>query len=64
VPQRRRRHHEELHQSCTVAADCATTSAAYDADNYACDSGLCHYVGCKNDAECKSSFAKSNYACR
>ncbi|MGZ5970701.1 MAG: DUF7478 domain-containing protein [Polyangiales bacterium] len=51
-------------KSCSVAADCATASAAYDADNYACEGGLCHYVGCKSDAECKSSFMKSNYACR
>ncbi|MBL8719792.1 MAG: hypothetical protein JNL79_27630 [Myxococcales bacterium] len=50
--------------ACSKPADCATTSAAYDADNYACNGGACEWKGCNDDAECKSSLAKSNTACR
>jgi hypothetical protein len=51
-------------KKCTVPSDCATMSAAFDTDNYACESGICQYKGCNNDAECKSSLMKPNYACR
>ncbi len=51
-------------KSCAIASNCATTSAAYDTDNYACESGLCRYIGCNSDEECRSSLMKSNYACR
>lgn len=51
-------------KSCTAPSDCATMSAAFDADNYACESGVCRYTGCNTDAECKSSLMKTNYACR
>lgn len=51
-------------KSCTAASDCATASAAYDEDNYACESGVCTYIGCKSDEECRSSLMKPNYACR
>jgi hypothetical protein len=51
-------------KSCSAPADCATTSAAFDADNYSCVGAICVYKGCNSDAECKSSFAKSNYTCK
>lgn len=51
-------------KGCTKAADCATASAAYDTDNYACESGACKYIGCNSDSECQSAFMKSNYACK
>jgi hypothetical protein len=51
-------------KSCSTPTDCSTTSAAFDADNYACESGACRYKGCNSDAECKASFSKSNYACK
>jgi hypothetical protein len=38
--------------TCTTAADCATASAPYDADNYACDGGVCAWQGCNTTAEC------------
>lgn len=38
--------------TCATAADCATASAPYDADNYACDDGLCVWTGCNTTAEC------------
>ena len=50
-------------QTCAVAADCAT-SAAFDADNYACDAGACRYLGCNDDAECASTFTSDRYVCR
>lgn len=51
-------------KSCSVPADCATASVAYDTDNYECSAGACRYIGCKSDGECKTAFMKSNYACR
>lgn len=50
--------------SCTTPADCATPSAAYDADNYACEAGACRYVGCRDDGECRSSLMSDAYVCR
>jgi len=47
--------------TCTTAADCATTSAPYDADNYACDDGLCLYTGCNSTTECTALGA--DYVC-
>jgi hypothetical protein len=49
---------------CQTAADCKTDSGAYDADNYACDSGKCRYLGCANDAECATTFGSPSYVCR
>jgi len=49
---------------CTAAANCTTASAAFDADNYRCDTGRCVYTGCNDDAECQSTFARSDYGCR
>jgi hypothetical protein len=46
---------------CSVAANCATTVAYLDADNYACTGGYCHYLGCNNDAECQTIGA---WVCR
>jgi hypothetical protein len=46
---------------CTVPANCATTVAYMDADNYACAAGWCRYLGCNSDAECQTIGA---YACR
>jgi hypothetical protein len=53
-------------RSCSVPADCpfGTSGVAYDADNYACDDGLCRYVGCHDDAECATTFASERYRCR
>lgn len=51
-------------RTCGAPADCATPSAAYDADNYACVAGLCEYRGCNDDAECASTFADARYVCR
>ncbi len=48
--------------TCITASDCDYGGgAAYDADNYSCDSGVCVYTGCNSDAECKSL---GNYVCR
>jgi hypothetical protein len=41
--------------ACSIPADCAIGGgAAYDADNYACDAGVCVYQGCNSVAECMS----------
>lgn len=47
--------------ACSVPADCATASPAYDEDNYDCQSGVCEYTGCIDDAEC---MTLGNYRCR
>lgn len=50
---------------CTSPADCATSSGAFDADNYACNTeGACVYTGCNDDAECRASFMADRYVCR
>jgi hypothetical protein len=51
-------------KQCSAPSDCATPSAAFDADNYSCEGGLCNYTGCNSDAECRTSLMKSNYVCR
>lgn len=38
--------------TCTTPADCTVASGPYDADNYACDDGLCAWTGCNSTAEC------------
>ena len=43
-------------------ADCGTDHAANDADNYACEGGLCRWTGCTGDAECAETFGAS-YTC-
>ncbi|MBI4816773.1 MAG: hypothetical protein HY791_10975 [Deltaproteobacteria bacterium] len=50
-------------ESCSTAADCATTSAAYDEDNYECRNQSCVYLGCHDDVECQSSFQNTSYGC-
>jgi hypothetical protein len=39
---------------CTVPADCTVPGIAtvMDEDNWKCTEGVCHYMGCNNDAEC------------
>jgi hypothetical protein len=51
-------------KGCQVANDCTIAGAgpAYDADNYACNSGGCSYLGCNSDTEC--TFSGPNYVCR
>lgn len=51
-------------QSCVTPADCAAASAAFDADNYACEGGVCRYVGCRDDSECRASLMNDAYVCR
>ena len=47
---------------CTTASDCVNegASAAYDGDNYACESGRCTYTGCRDSEECATL---GSYAC-
>lgn len=40
--------------TCTTASDCASASPPFDADNYACDDGVCVYTGCNSTTECTS----------
>ncbi|MBK9264981.1 MAG: hypothetical protein IPM54_35015 [Polyangiaceae bacterium] len=51
-------------KGCVTASDCAIAGGgpAYDADNYACESGGCVYSGCNTDAECM--FTGPDYVCR
>lgn len=48
---------------CTTESDCATTSPAFDADNYRCDGGFCEYLGCNDDPECAAAFPTGDYVC-
>jgi len=50
-------------ETCTTAADCELgPGAVFDADNYACNGGLCEWTGCNDTAECTESFGQ-NYIC-
>jgi hypothetical protein len=51
---------------CTQAADCVLpgSSAAFDADNHACEAGRCRYLGCRNADECRAVMADDSYVCR
>jgi hypothetical protein len=51
---------------CFSPSDCASPSPAVDADNYACESGVCRYLGCLNDSECMATFgvAGGEWVCR
>ncbi|MBO6933921.1 MAG: hypothetical protein JJ863_03075 [Deltaproteobacteria bacterium] len=49
---------------CATGADCGSASAAFDADNYECDAGICRYTGCNSDSECQSTFMSTGYVCR
>lgn len=49
---------------CSTGADCTTGSAAFDADNYRCEAGVCRYTGCNDDAECRATFSSDRYVCR
>jgi hypothetical protein len=50
-------------KTCAAPADCSTGLPITDDDNYTCDEGLCHYLGCLDDLECQSTFGKEEYAC-
>ncbi|MFO0726573.1 MAG: hypothetical protein U1E65_22495 [Myxococcota bacterium] len=41
---------------CGSPVDCSAGTVAYDADNYACPSGLCVYTGCNSDSECQTGL--------
>lgn len=54
-------------RGCAVASDCVImgTGEAFDADNYACNAGICEWTGCKSDSECASSSPdQQNFLCR
>ncbi|MCO4746007.1 MAG: hypothetical protein KC912_14525 [Proteobacteria bacterium] len=54
---------EYCYEGCVTASDCATSSAAYDADNYECTAtGACKYTGCNSTSECQASLT-ADYVC-
>lgn len=51
-------------RTCSAPADCASPSPLYDGSHYACDAGVCRWLGCRSDDECRSAFGSTTYACR
>jgi len=51
-------------QLCATPADCSQNLPAFDQDNYNCLDGLCVYLGCRSDEECRDSFTTYPTACR
>jgi hypothetical protein len=51
--------------ACTAPSDCVSANASVllDADNYACDGGLCTWTGCRSTAECTAAYSSSAYVC-
>ncbi len=51
-------------QTCATAEDCITAeSPIYDADNYACNNGICAWTGCNDTAECTDTYMSQDYVC-
>jgi len=50
-------------RSCLAAEDCVLSVPAHDLDNYACTDGICEYLGCNNDAECRITPDFAHYVC-
>jgi hypothetical protein len=53
-------------QVCSSPVDCIVSAdtPAYDTDNYACEDGVCSYLGCHSDAECQATFtSEPNIVC-
>lgn len=50
-------------RACQTVADCKRDSGAYDADNHACTSGKCVYLGCKMNAKCAATFSDPTWVC-
>lgn len=54
-------------RACTVATSstaCVGPVQAFDADNYSCVAGGCHYLGCRSDGECRDGIVTSPLVCR
>ena len=49
-------------QACAAVADCGAGSPAFDMDNYRCESTVCVYEGCRDDAECEGTYGTA-YGC-
>jgi hypothetical protein len=50
-------------KSCLMSQDCALSVPAHDEDNWACTDGICEYLGCNNDAECRITPDFAHYVC-
>ena len=52
--------------SCVAPADCPPPGglALYAPDDYACEAGVCRWLGCDDDSECRAAFGRMDYACR
>jgi hypothetical protein len=48
---------------CSTPSDCGSSTPAYDADNYACTSGICEYRGCNSTAECAATISDPRIQC-
>jgi hypothetical protein len=52
---------------CQAAVDCVGAASLegtfLDADNYACEDGLCRFNGCNSTAECVATYKSAAYMC-
>jgi hypothetical protein len=48
---------------CSGVSDCATTTPAFDGDNYSCTDQRCRYLGCQSDSECAATFTPGVWEC-
>lgn len=51
-------------RTCESPADCLTPTPLYDADNWACEEGLCAFQGCNSTEECVQTLMNPNYVCQ
>jgi hypothetical protein len=50
-------------RGCGTVAECKVDDGAYNAGNYTCTSGECHYAGCNTNAECDVTYGPGKYVC-
>jgi hypothetical protein len=50
--------------TCTKASDCSIPgSKLNDASHYACETGVCKWLGCKTSAECSADLHTNKVVC-
>ena len=50
--------------TCQTPADCAEGPGAVSGKNFACEGGVCVYLGCKSDEDCHEAFIVGTEVCR
>jgi hypothetical protein len=53
------------HPTCSTAADCGTPGdPLYDPSHFACQAGICQWLGCRSPSECSAEAHGGNFLCK